>query len=61
MVHFAGYMPRLHRVTSIYDRDGVGADWPLDYADLRPYYRDIETTSVAVKAWPWGDPQRYPH
>ena len=43
-------------------RDGVGADWPIDYADLQPYYEDIEEElPVAGEHWPWGDPHSYPH
>ncbi len=62
-VHFAGYTPRLHpsdfRTASA---DGVGADWPLRYHDLRGYYEDLEQElPVAGQAWPWGDPHRYPH
>jgi choline dehydrogenase-like flavoprotein len=63
MVHYAGYAPRLH--PSDFDtltRDGVGADWPLRYEDLRPYYADIEAElPVAGERWPWGDPHSYPH
>ncbi|MDQ3359801.1 MAG: GMC family oxidoreductase, partial [Actinomycetota bacterium] len=63
MVHYAGYTPRFHpsdfRMRST---DGVGADWPIGYDDLRPYYELIEhELPVAGEAWPWGDPHRYPH
>jgi choline dehydrogenase-like flavoprotein len=63
MVHFAGYAPRFHpsdfHTASV---DGVGADWPLDYAELRPYYERIEAElPVAGEHWPWGDPHGYPH
>jgi choline dehydrogenase-like flavoprotein len=63
MVHYAGYTPRLHPSDfATYTRDGVGADWPLRYEDLRPYYRDIEAElPVAGERWPWGDPHSYPH
>ena len=62
-VHFAGYTPRFHpsdfRTHSL---DGVGADWPIDYDDLKPYYEQIEAElPVAGEPWPWGDPHRYPH
>ena len=62
-VHYAGYTPRFHpsdfRTASA---DGVGADWPIEYLDLRPYYEDLEhELPVAGQAWPWGDPHRYPH
>jgi choline dehydrogenase-like flavoprotein len=63
MVHFAGYTPRFHpsdfRTMTL---DGVGADWPLGYDDLRPYYEQIEgELPVAGEDWPWGDPHVYPH
>jgi choline dehydrogenase-like flavoprotein len=63
MVHYAGYVPRLHPSDfETRTRDGVGADWPLSYADLRPYYEDIEgELPVAGESWPWGDPHSYPH
>ena len=63
MVHFAGYTPRFHPSDfHTLSRDGVGADWPLTYDDLRPYYRAIEEElPVAGEHWPWGDPHSYPH
>jgi choline dehydrogenase-like flavoprotein len=62
MVHYAGYTPRFHPSDfETYTRDGVGADWPLAYGDLRPYYGAIEEElPVAGEAWPWGDPHTYP-
>ena len=39
MVHYAGYTPRFHPSDfQTLTQDGVGADWPLAYDDLRPYY-----------------------
>jgi hypothetical protein len=36
-----------------YTADGVGADWPLDYAELRPSYTAIEQElPVAGEHWP---------
>ena len=63
MVHYAGYAPRLHPSDfSTLSTDGVGADWPLSYADLRPYYAALEEElPVAGQDWPWGDPHTYPH
>ncbi|GAP56947.1 glucose-Methanol-Choline oxidoreductase [Arthrobacter sp. Hiyo6] len=63
MVHYAGYTPRFHPSDfRTFTTDGVGADWPLDYADLRPFYEDIEgELPVAGEPWPWGDPHSYPH
>jgi choline dehydrogenase-like flavoprotein len=63
MVHYAGYTPRFHPSDfRMRTTDGVGADWPISYEDLRPYYELLEhELPVAGQAWPWGDPHRYPH
>ncbi|NUP75313.1 MAG: GMC family oxidoreductase [Sinomonas sp.] len=63
MVHFAGYAPRFHpRAVRTETLVGVGADWPLAYADLKPYYEEMEEElPVAGQDWPWGDPHKYPH
>jgi choline dehydrogenase-like flavoprotein len=63
MVHYAGYTPRLHPSDfHTYSSDAVGADWPIDYGDLKPYYESIEQElPVAGDDWPWGDPHSYPH
>ena len=62
MVHYAGYTPRFHPSDfATWTNDGVGADWPISYDDLRPYYEDIEAElPVAGEDWPWGDPHTYP-
>jgi choline dehydrogenase-like flavoprotein len=63
MVHYAGYTPRFHPSDfSTLTDDGVGADWPIEYQDLKSYYEDIEQElPVAGQPWPWGDPHTYPH
>ncbi|MEO5609536.1 MAG: GMC family oxidoreductase [Ornithinibacter sp.] len=63
MVHYAGYTPRFHPSDfTTLTRDGVGADWPISYADLKPYYEAIEEElPVAGEKWPWGDPHSYPY
>jgi choline dehydrogenase-like flavoprotein len=63
MVHYAGYVPRFHPSDfHTLSADGVGADWPIEYDQLRPFYDDIENElPVAGEDWPWGDPHRYPH
>ncbi len=63
MVHFAGYAPRFHPSDfEVFRRDGVGADWPISYWDLKPYYEAIEQElPVSGQPWPWGDPHRYPY
>ncbi len=43
MVHYAGYCPRFHPSDLQTRRlDGVGADWPIDYEDIRPHYETVE-------------------
>jgi choline dehydrogenase-like flavoprotein len=63
MVHFAGYTPRFHPSDfRTFSADRVGADWPLEYTELRSYYEDIEAElPVSGEKWPWGDPHSYPH
>jgi choline dehydrogenase-like flavoprotein len=63
MIHYAGYTPRLHPSDfRTFSADGVGADWPIGYHDLKPYYQQIEAElPVAGQDWPWGDPHSYPH
>jgi choline dehydrogenase-like flavoprotein len=61
-VHWAAFTPRFHPSDfEIYTRDGVGTDWPIAYADLKPYYELLELEMpVAGPAWyPWGDPHGY--
>jgi choline dehydrogenase-like flavoprotein len=63
MVHYAGYTPRFHPSDfEVHSRDGVGADWPISYLDLKPHYERLERElPVAGEFWPWGDPHGYPH
>jgi choline dehydrogenase-like flavoprotein len=63
MVHFAGFAPRFHPSDfEVHKRDGVGADWPISYADLKRHYELLERElPVAGQRWPWGDPHSYPH
>ncbi len=63
MVHYAGYTPRFHPSDfRTWSRDGVGADWPIAYGDLRPYYQALEEElPVSGQPWPWGDPHTYPY
>ncbi len=61
-VHWAAFAPRFHPSDfEVYTRDGVGADWPISYQDLKPYYELLELEMpVAGPAWyPWGDPHGY--
>lgn len=63
MVHYAGYTPRFHPSDfHTFSADGVGADWPIDYSELKPYYEALEEElPVAGQDWPWGDPHGYPY
>ncbi|MEO9220380.1 MAG: NAD(P)-binding protein, partial [Mycobacteriaceae bacterium] len=62
MVHYAGYTPRFHPSDfETFTRDGVGADWPIRYEDLRGHYEQVERElPVAGQDWPWGYPHHYP-
>jgi choline dehydrogenase-like flavoprotein len=63
MAHFAGYTPRFHPSDfEVRTRDGVAADWPISYEELKPSFERVERElPVAGQSWPWGDPHDYPH
>ncbi|MGW5668217.1 GMC family oxidoreductase [Micromonospora sp. NPDC003776] len=63
MIHYAGYTPRFHPSDlETFSRDGVGADWPIRYEDIRRHYERVERElPVAGQDWPWGHPHTYPH
>ncbi|MGA7173912.1 MAG: GMC family oxidoreductase, partial [Candidatus Dormiibacterota bacterium] len=62
MVHYAGYCPRFHPSDfETRSRDGVSADWPIGYQELKSHYELVERElPVAGQDWPWGDPHTYP-
>jgi choline dehydrogenase-like flavoprotein len=63
-VHWAAFAPRFHPSDfRVYTEDGVGADWPISYDELKPYYELLEREiPVAGPAYfPWGDPHGYPY
>ncbi len=63
-VHWAAFTPRFHPSDfHVLSADGLGADWPISYEDLKPYYELIEKEMpVAGPAYfPWGDPHGYPY
>ena len=63
-VHWAAFTPRLHPSDfEVYTRDGVGADWPITYEEIEPYYELLEQEiPVAGPAWfPWGKPHGHPY
>jgi len=62
-VHWAAFTPRLHPSDfEVYTRDGLGADWPISYSDLKPYYEllELEMPVAGPAYFPWGDPHGYP-
>jgi len=63
-VHWAGFTPRFHPSDfTVYSDTGLGADWPISYWDLQPYYALMET-EIPVSGppyYPWGDPHGYPY
>ncbi len=63
MVHYAGFTPRFHPSDfEVRTRDGVAADWPISYEELKPHYERLERElPVAGQWWPWGDPHGYSH
>jgi len=63
-VHWAAFTPRFHPSDfRVYSEDGVGADWPISYWDLKPYYELLEREiPVAGPVWfPWGHPHGHPY
>jgi choline dehydrogenase-like flavoprotein len=63
-LHWQGMVMRLHE--SDFRRaseSGYGADWPLDYADLRPYYARAERALGVAGAAdnPFAPPREEPH
>ncbi len=61
-VHWAGFTPRFHPSDfHVLSSDGLGADWPISYDELRPYYELLEK-EIPVSGpayYPWGDPHGY--
>ncbi len=61
-VHWAAFTPRFHPSDfEVHTRDGVGADWPISYWDLKPYYEllELEMPVAGPAYYPWGDPHGY--
>ncbi len=65
-VMWSAHLPRMHPADfRMRTRDGVGADWPLGYADLAPYYALNErmtgvSGAAGDPAYPAGDAPRLP-
>jgi choline dehydrogenase-like flavoprotein len=63
-LHWQGMVMRLHEADfRRRSRDGVAADWPIDYGDLRPYYQAAETELGVAGADdnPFAPPREEPH
>ncbi len=61
-VHWAAFTPRLHPSDfRVYSEDGVAIDWPISYADIKPYYElmELEMPVSGPAYFPWGDPHGY--
>ncbi|MFB6183971.1 MAG: GMC family oxidoreductase [Haloarculaceae archaeon] len=63
-LHWQGMVMRLHESDfRRRSRDGVAADWPIDYEELRPYYADAEQALGVAGASdnPFAPPRKQPH
>jgi len=63
-LHWQGMVMRLHEADfESATRRGLGADWPIDYADLRPFYADAERALGVAGASdnPFAPPRAEPH
>jgi len=63
-LHWQGMVMRLHESDfERRSRDGVGADWPIAYEDLRPYYAEAESAMGVAGASdnPFAPPREQPH
>ena len=59
-LHYTAYTPRaMPDDFSLHSDFGVGADWPIGYTDLEPYYDELEQFLgvSGPSPYPWG-PQR---
>ena len=62
-LHYTAYTPRAHPDDfGLHTEFGVGADWPLAYTDLEPYYDELERFLgvSGPSPYPW-DPHGQPY
>ncbi|PSP46268.1 GMC family oxidoreductase [Halobacteriales archaeon QH_1_68_42] len=62
-LHWIGYTPRLHpKDFEMGSRYGLASDWPLSYADLRPYYAAAESAMGVAGSEdnPFAPPRKEP-
>ncbi|MFA9516380.1 GMC family oxidoreductase [Halopenitus sp. H-Gu1] len=63
-LHWQGMVMRLHEDDfAAASERGVGVDWPIDYADLRPFYAEAEREIGVAGASdnPYAPPREEPH
>ena len=52
MVHYAGFTPRFHPSDfEVRTRDGVAANWPISYWQLKPHYERLERELPVAGEW----------
>ena len=59
-LHYTAYTPRAQPDDfRIHSEFGVGADWPIGYDDLAPYYNEVEAFLgvSGPSTYPWGPPR----
>jgi choline dehydrogenase-like flavoprotein len=62
-LHWGAFVPRADtRDLRLRTESGVGADWPLRYEDLLPFYEEVETFLgvSGPQVYPWDATRRYP-
>ncbi|KQT19798.1 ribonuclease BN [Methylobacterium sp. Leaf399] len=62
-LHWGAFVPRAdRRDLKLRSESGQGADWPLDYDDLLPFYERVEAFIgvSGAQAYPWDASRRYP-
>ncbi len=63
MLHWGAFCPRPDpRDLKLLTETGKGIDWPVTYAELLPYYEEIETFLgvSGPNPYPWDPTRRYP-
>ena len=63
-LHYTAFVPRPHPGDfKLYSEFGVGADWPLSYADLEPYFDELETFLgvSGPSPYPWDASRKSPY
>ncbi len=63
MLHWGAFCPRAdERDLRLRTESGLGADWPLSYRDLLPFYEEVESFLgvSGPSPYPWDKTRRYP-